>query len=129
MEGDCEKERSTEETDQLSRSTKKMKRVGEPSFGPGALNDMEIASPRAPTHAREEHSNNGMGHLVSYRDTLQRNNPNLTFEMRDNPIWMVDDQDDISDDDVPEDDDDPLCPTILLTAVEKNYYASHGKMH
>ena len=111
MERECERERSPEETDQLSRSTKKMKRVGESSSGDGVLDDMETA--------REEFSHSGTGRIVSYRDTLQRNNPNLTFETRDNPIWMIEDHDDISDDDVPADDDDPLCPTILLTAAEK----------
>ena len=60
-----------------------------------------------------------MGQAVSYRDTLQRNNPNLTFETRDNPIWMEDDHNVMSDDDVLGKDDDPLCPTILLTAAEK----------
>jgi len=50
---------------------------------------------------------------------LQRNNPNLTFETRDNPIWMADAEADTSDDDEPVEEEDPLCPTIRLTAAEK----------
>jgi len=106
-----ERERSTEETDQLSRSTKKMKRLGEADLAPTRIDGMEIGS-----------SSHGTPEGVtppSYRDTLQRNNPNITFETRDNPIWVADDSSYESGDDEPIADDDPLCPTICLTAAEK----------
>ena len=119
MEGDREREPSPEEHDQLSRSTKKMKRLEEASSGSAVVDDMEIVPTRNLVSTRAEPPSSEVGRVVSYRDTLQRNNPNLTFETRDNPIWMVDDHDDISDDDVPREDEDPLCPTILLTAAEK----------
>lgn len=54
---------------------------------------------------------------LSYRDTLHNNDPNLTFETRKmyNPSKYQDE---------PEDDEqlenkDLMCPTILLTAIEK----------
>lgn len=56
---------------------------------------------------------------VSCKDTLQRNNPNLTFNTRDNPIWTDADYDDLMEDDEPSENEDPTCPTILLTAAEK----------
>ena len=119
MEGERERERSAEERDQLSRSTKKMKRVGDSSPGDDAVDEMVLSSPRNSMDAHAVNPNSDVRKIVSYKDTLQRNNPNLTFETRDNPIWMVDDPDDISDDDAPEDEEDPLCPTILLTAADK----------
>jgi len=41
------------------------------------------------------------------------------FDTHDNPTWMDNVNDDASEDDEPVEDDDPLCPTILLTAAEK----------
>ncbi|KAJ8434826.1 hypothetical protein Cgig2_033548 [Carnegiea gigantea] len=38
----------------------------------------------------------GEGRTISYRDTLQRNNPNLDFETRENPIWEVNGSDYVS---------------------------------
>ena len=116
MEGEREREPSTEEHDQLSRSTKKMKRAGGSGSGtlPGSDMDMDIGSPRQEESAQQE-----TRRLISYRETLQRNNPNLTFETRDNPIWMADTEADTSDDEEPAEEEDPLCPTIRLTAAEK----------
>jgi len=114
-----ESECSSEENDQLSRSTKKMKRIGESGLGSVAIDEMELGSPRTSATGREGQIQPGMGHPISYRDTLQRNNPNLTFETRDNPMWVADTQDIVLDDDEPVDDEDPLCPTILLTVAEK----------
>jgi len=111
METERERAASPEETDQLSRSTKK-KRVGDSASGRDDVAAMDVSSPRAPLAAPTVN-------VVSYRDTLQRNNPNLTFETRDNPIWLADPHEEDSDDDVPVEEDDPLCPTILLTAAEK----------
>ena len=129
--GDCERERelSSEENDQLSRSTKKMKRLGELASASDAISDMDINSSMAPMPGREEIPNPGMRQIVSYRDTLQRNNPNLTFETRDNPIWMADDHEVVSDDDAPEDEDDPLCPTIYLLRLKRKFFVSPGEMH
>jgi len=85
MERDGEKECSTEENDQLSRSTKKMKRVGASSNGTEVVDDMEVTSSGSPMCTRVEQPA-GVGRSVSYRDTLQRNNPNLHFETRNNPM-------------------------------------------
>jgi len=41
------------------------------------------------------------------------------FETMDNPIWNSRDYLDISKDDVPPEEEDPMCPTILLIAQEK----------
>jgi len=114
-----ESERSSEENDQLSRSTKKMKWIGDSESRRDAADEMELVSPRTVATEREEHIQTGMRPPISYRDTLQRNNSNLTFETRDNPIWVADTQDIVSEDDELVDDEDPLCPTILLTAAEK----------
>ncbi|KAJ8420805.1 LOW QUALITY PROTEIN: hypothetical protein Cgig2_027311 [Carnegiea gigantea] len=56
---------------------------------------------------------------LSYRDTLQRNNPELTFNVTHNAIWEDSIRSDESGDDEPPDEEDPTCPTITLTAMEK----------
>ena len=96
-----------------------MKRSNGNNLGLGDSESMDLVSPRAIIEGQVEQSGIDPGNSVSYRDTLQRNNPNLTFETHDNPIWMDNANDDASEDDEPMDNDDPLCPTILLTAVEK----------
>jgi len=53
--------------------------------------------------------------MLSYRDTLQRNNRNLSFETCENPLWEAEGYDYVSEDD----EEDPKCPTILLTVAEK----------
>jgi len=50
---------------------------------------------------------------------VQQNNPHLNFLARVNPIWESDPYCDVSDDDEVPDEDDPTCPTIVLTAEEK----------
>jgi len=117
--GERNDERSLEESDLLSRSTKKMKRTGGDPPEPDNSEEMDTGSPiqRAPEQNMRTVLTGGNG--PSYRDTLQRNNPNLYFDMRDNPIWAEQEIEDNSDDDAPEDDDDPLCPTIRLSAAEK----------
>ena len=108
-----------EENDQLLRSTKKMKRFGEASPDLLGTDEMDLGSLRVMEtglHSRNE-SNGERG--ISYRDTLQRNNSNLSFNTRDNPIWAETTSEDSSDDDEPMGEEDPLCPTILLSAAEK----------
>ncbi|KAJ8434578.1 hypothetical protein Cgig2_008347 [Carnegiea gigantea] len=56
---------------------------------------------------------------ISYKATLQCNNPNLSFETRENPIWKELNIAEISEDDEPPEEDDLTCPTILLTVAEK----------
>jgi len=51
---------------------------------------------------------------------IQQNNPNLHFEMRDNPIWSIGSYDNVSEDDEAPKVEDPTCSTVLLTAQEKN---------
>ena len=114
-----ERERSSEESDQLSRSTKKMKRIGESGSATDVLDNMDIGSPRAQEEMQDGQHHSGIAPPTSYRDTLQRNNPDLTFETRDNPMWIDDNQGIESEDDEPVENDDPLCPTITLTANEK----------
>ena len=104
---ECEKEsnKTAEGTDQLLRSTKKMKRnmIGNPT-GETEIEDMEmlemvLESPHVlETTPRNPHML-GKGRKISYRDTLQRNNPNLDFKTRENPIWEADGDDYVSEDD------------------------------
>lgn len=54
-----------------------------------------------------------------YHDTLQRNNPNLHLERRDNPIWCQDEFDKLSEDDELPVEEDHTCPMILLMAQGK----------
>jgi len=119
MEGNRERGLLAEENNQLSRSTKKMKRIEGSGSGIDAETDMELGSPRVLESEQEGHTQHVVGRPISYRDTLQRNNLNLTFETRYNPIWMAEVNDDNSDDGEPVEDDEPLCPTILLTTAEK----------
>jgi len=119
MEGEHERGLSAEESDQLSRSTKKMKRAGDFGLGSDANIDMDLGTPRDIESEQEGQPPHAVGCLISYRDTLQRNNPNLMFETCDNPIWIAEANTDTLDDGEPVEDDDPLCPTILLTAEEK----------
>ena len=105
-----ERERSAEENDQLSRSTKKMKRIGESGLSIEATDNMELESPTRQIIERDARNPPEAGHPPSYRDTLQRNNPNITFETRDNPIWVAEEQEYLSEDDEPDEDEDHLCP-------------------
>ncbi|KAJ8434946.1 hypothetical protein Cgig2_012972 [Carnegiea gigantea] len=102
-----------------------MKRVTErPLNNNGERGDIDMAevdlrspyvpetSPLSPDRARGERT-------ISYRDTLQRNNPNLSFETRENPIWDAVGCEDVSEDDEPPVDDDLTGPTILLSTMEK----------
>ncbi|KAJ8435311.1 hypothetical protein Cgig2_026403 [Carnegiea gigantea] len=125
MLSDGEQGRSTEETDQLSRSTKKMKRVGESgNLEHSATFDEEmeeanLSSPRPVGYRARETSQAQLVLGISYRDSLQRNNPNLVSETRENPMWSADYYWEQLEDDEPPEFDDPTCPTILLTAQEK----------
>ena len=80
---------------------------------------MDLESPRAQEEGQHDQPRSGVTSPISYRDTLQRNNPNLTCETRDNPMWLDDIHDIESDNDEPVENEDPLCPTIILTAAEK----------
>ena len=87
MESDQERERFAEENDQLSRSTKKMKRSLGTNPDVGDTDSMDLGSPRTLNEGQGRHPGINPRSPGSYRDTLQRNNPNLTFDMHDNPIW------------------------------------------
>jgi len=95
-----------------------VKRTGPSESGSDGVDAMELSSPRVLDTERTGPSPPGIA-PISYRDTLQRNNPNLTCKTRDNPIWMEDKHEDTLDNDEPVEDDDPLYPTILLTGAEK----------
>ncbi|KAJ8434790.1 hypothetical protein Cgig2_033740 [Carnegiea gigantea] len=86
---DGKRELSREENDQLARSTKKMKRGG-PS--------------------------NVMGAPYCHGEAEDME---LDFDTRNNPIWADADYGDLTEDDEPSENEDPTCPTILLTAAEK----------
>ncbi|KAJ8443769.1 hypothetical protein Cgig2_029674 [Carnegiea gigantea] len=89
---------TSEETDQLSRSTKKMKR------GTGRSNNdiideedtemMEamLGSSNVPDSAPIDPGRIREDRVLSYRDTLQLNNPNLTFETKENSVFMESDE-------------------------------------
>ena len=64
---------------------------------------------------------------MTHRDTLQRNNPNLHIEMGENPMWDFREYDDVLEDDELPAEDDPTCPTILLTAQEKRMLREHWR--
>ena len=82
-----------EETDQLSRSTKKMKRATVRFHNDITdredieMAEVELGSPNISKTAPPISDMVGEGRTLSYTDTLQRNNPNLNFETRENPIW------------------------------------------
>jgi len=54
----------------------------------------------------------------SYRDTLQRNNPELSFNKIQNAVWDDTLHGKESGDDEPPEEDDPTCPTITLIAMD-----------
>ncbi|KAJ8450709.1 hypothetical protein Cgig2_021181 [Carnegiea gigantea] len=81
--------------------------------------ELESGSPNVPETVPLNPLTVGRGRVASYRNTLRRNNPNLEFETRENPIRDADGFDDASEDDEPPEEDNPTCPTILLTAAEK----------
>ena len=124
---------SREEVDQLSRSTKKMKRVGESSeLGAPSTEgvdahvmvdvDMEPATNTASTE-REQGTTLPLSRRT-YSDTVQHNNPNLNFTAMTNPMWEDTNGDVESGDDEPVMDDDPLCPTICLSSEDKKLLRS-----
>lgn len=108
-----------EENDQLARSTKKVKRTGGTPGREDGPEAMDTDSPIAQDANLNEQRESLPDRVASYRDTLQKNNPNLEFETRDNPMWLDNADTEVSDDDEPVEDDDPICPTILLTTAEK----------
>ncbi|KAJ8438795.1 hypothetical protein Cgig2_023829 [Carnegiea gigantea] len=55
---------------------------------------------------------------LTFKDRLMANNPNLSFLPHTNPIWDSDEEEWKTEDDEPESDDDPRCPTICLTKQE-----------
>ena len=67
---------------------------------------------------------------TSYRDTLQWNNPNISSNVVQNSHWEDDGVgfEAISDDDEPPVEDDPTCPTIMLTKEENGNCDIHGRM-
>ncbi|KAJ8439331.1 hypothetical protein Cgig2_022468 [Carnegiea gigantea] len=102
-----------------------MKRVGEcgdleqSDFSDEEMEEANPLSPRTTEVEVGEMSQTRLVQGVSYRDSLQRNNPNLVFETRDNPIWSADYLWENPKDDDPPEYDDPTCPTILLMAQDK----------
>ncbi|KAJ8423365.1 hypothetical protein Cgig2_026783 [Carnegiea gigantea] len=94
-EGESERNQTTEEANQLLRSTKKMKRGTAGNSNEVAdredveIMEIVVGSPHVPDTAPVNPQTRGRLR-ASYRDTLQRNNPNLEFETRENPIWEDD---------------------------------------
>ena len=96
-------DRSKEETNQLARSTKKMKRDTTSTEDPpdeaefmaedidtNLLMAQEPNSNSSGTMAMDcQNSNENLGRR-SYRDMVQQNNPHLNFSARVNPIWESD---------------------------------------
>ncbi|KAJ8447112.1 hypothetical protein Cgig2_022841 [Carnegiea gigantea] len=106
---------TAEEADQLARSTKKMKRstLGQP-LEPEGITDVEMGDNDLQSPHRDE-----TARISILPGFSTGNNPNLTFDTRENPIWDENGGGDVSEDDEPPEEDDPTCPTILLTAAEK----------
>jgi len=123
MNGD--RERTSEKIDQLSRSTKKMKRTGigdllaEDNDKDREGMEMELGSPRVLETQEEMERDHAHIQPISYRDTLQKNNPNLNLDMRDNPIWVEKQIMTMSLKTMSHRPRKPTCPTILLTSAEK----------
>jgi len=121
-EGELERSRSAEESDQLARSKKKMKCAYN---GQGidldliAGEEMELEDSHGDNHNRGlinpsyGAQSSGMQRPregLSYRDTLQKNNPDLSFSVVQNPFWEESPQGEDSDDDEPPEVDDPHAP-------------------
>ncbi|KAJ8421811.1 hypothetical protein Cgig2_009394 [Carnegiea gigantea] len=85
----------------------------------GETEDMELGSPWVAETMDDTAGATLNQQAPSYRDTLQRNKPNLSFNTRDNPIWVDADYGDLTEDNEPSENEDPTCPTILLTVAEK----------
>lgn len=64
---------------------------------------------------------------LSYRDTLQRNNPELSFNVIHNVMWDDTLPGDESGDDEPLEVEDPTCLTVTLAALEKRQLRSPWK--
>ena len=60
MENERERELSPEENDQLSRSTKNMKCIGDSATGSDGVEAMDVSSPRAPNMEQTEYSSLGV---------------------------------------------------------------------
>jgi len=127
---------SVEEADQLSRSTTKIKRVGvsdelediDMDAGNAQdMADMDMDSLQSADSKEKERGRVPSSSRLSYRDMVQQNNPNLNFTAMTNPMWEDLEDDFDSGDDEPALDDDPLCPTISLTAEEKKHLRSPWK--
>lgn len=80
------------------------------------MTEVELVSPHVPETGLPPRGLMGTDNPLSYKDSLQRNNPNLTFE---NPVWEAEQEGDYSEDDELPEIEGPTCPTILLTAAEK----------
>ncbi|KAJ8435727.1 hypothetical protein Cgig2_017706 [Carnegiea gigantea] len=81
--------------------------------------EMELGSPRVLETQEEMERDHLYIRPISYRNTLQKNNPNLNIDMRDNPIWANVNYGDVAKDDEPSAEEGPTCPTILLTTKEE----------
>ena len=82
-------------------------------------NNMDLGTLRVPKTQGGVHWGFIFGVGLSYREMLQRNNPNLCMEMREKPIWCSNEYDDVSEDNEPLEEEDCRCPTILLIAQEQ----------
>jgi len=124
---------SREEADQLSRSTKKMKRVGDSSelesqanedIATQAMVDVDMESAKNTAYVEREQDWTLPPSRRTYCDMVQHNNPNLNFTAMTNPMWEDTEGDVESGDDEPVMEDDPLCPTICLSSEEKKLLRS-----
>jgi len=93
-----EKHVSTEEADQLSRSTKKIKRGQSSKEGDNmaidegntqALDNTEMESTDDPEAAVVENTQMDMPFRPSYSVMVQQNNPNMNFTARTNPCGKI----------------------------------------
>ena len=93
------------------------------------MDDLVPSPSRVPDTLVDGSSPLGPPQDTSYRAMLQRNNPNLNFSARVNPIWEENDHLD-SEDDEQILEDDPTCPMIYTSLQRKDACSEgRGEMH
>ena len=83
-----------------------------------SVENMDASSPRVPKTPKGGVTGAMIfGDGMSHHDTLQRKNPNLHLEMRDNLVWCRRDYDEVFEDEKPPEEEDPTCPMVLVLSL------------
>ncbi|KAJ8444644.1 hypothetical protein Cgig2_023707 [Carnegiea gigantea] len=115
---------STQELDLVNRSNKKIKRNanGDPITTGDAATSMDLENEVEPENNHEAEAVTQQNPKISFRDKLAKNNPNMVFSSCSNPVWNNEEEYYTSEDDEqdPNVEEDPRCPTIRLTKEQKH---------